>query len=69
MRRIELARFSVYEPGNVQPEAAAFINDPEGTWCLAVDALELVKYIRRLETTIDEFRGPSERGVSDAPSS
>ena len=65
--KIRLARFDVYEPSNVQPEATAFINAPEGRWVLAVDALELVKYIRSLEQTIDEFRGPSERGEFDAP--
>ena len=64
---IRLARFSVQPVDNVQPEAAVFINDPNGMWVLAVDALELVKYIRRLERRLRDCHEPE--GDSDATSS
>ena len=59
---IRLARFKIHESN----EAVAFINDPEGTWVLAVDAMELVKYIRRLERQLRDCHEPKE--VPDATS-
>ena len=53
---IQLTRFKIHEPN----EAVAFIADPNGTWVLAADALELIKYIRRLEQRLRKYHEPEE---------
>jgi hypothetical protein len=55
-----LPRFTVVDQVNVQPEAVAFVRDPEGTWVLWVDANLREERIKHLEDVIEHLQDPDD---------